>query len=38
MSSDQDRRVIDALKAAAMAHCHAAAPVEAEPEAYFAWA
>lgn len=38
VSAEQDRRVIDALKAAAMAHCHAAVPAEPEPEAYFAWA
>ena len=34
----QGRRVIDALKAAAMAHCHAAAPVEPTPEVWMAWA
>jgi hypothetical protein len=39
MAADlQDRRVIDALKAAAMAHCFAAAPVEAEPGVMMAWA
>jgi phage terminase large subunit-like protein len=35
-SAEQDRRVIDALKAAAMAHCRAAEPVETQ-EAFAAW-
>lgn len=37
VSAEQDRRVIDALKAAAMAHAFAAVPAEAE-EAFAAWA
>ena len=35
---DAWHRMSDALKAAAMVHCHAAAPAHPEPEAFFAWA
>lgn len=37
-SSEQDRRVIDALKAAAMVHAFVNAPTEAPVEAFAAWA
>jgi phage terminase large subunit-like protein len=37
-SADQDRRVIDALTAAAMVHSQASGPSEAAQEAFVAWA
>jgi hypothetical protein len=38
MSSEQDRRVIDALTAAAMVHSLASGPTSQPAEALFAWA
>jgi phage terminase large subunit-like protein len=38
ISAEQDRRVIDALKAAAMVHSFAATPAPKKAEAQFAWA
>ena len=37
-SADQDRRVIDALTAAAMVHAQASGPTEATPEVFMSWA